>query len=316
MHDVTTPVSGLDQAQPSLLARELDRLVHMAWEPGWAPLALRQLVGLCDSLRDQGELWPAACAAMRGHAIHRLMLEDPLVLYATLPQVSRPQYLDLVLNHPDARPMTQGVSRAGRELFGASRSLPVFCSLRNRTHYLGSMVDAVAELRPGAEVLTLRAGHLREVGDVAKPGHVGRWTVLEPDNATRAILYRGLPPGLPVQTMRGSLRGFGRQPFRRGCFDLVCLPRLPDCPAAEQQDLLEAAFGVLKPGGRLLVCASGRPVPEDAWLDAFLDVRIRWTTRRQLEALLAVIPPADCASRSVFPSLDGHQLHAILQRRG
>jgi SAM-dependent methyltransferase len=316
MHDVTTPVSGLAAADPSLLAQELDRLVDLAWEPGWAPLAMQQLIALCGTLREQPERWPQARAMMRGHAIGRLMREDPLVFHAVTRKVSRPRYLDLVLGHPEAAALSQGVSRAGRELFGVNRALPLFNALRNRTAYLGSMVDAVAELQPGAEVLTLRAGHLREAAGVAKLRQVGRWMVLEPDNASRAVLCRGLPAGLSVQTMRGSLRGFGRRPFRRGCFDLVCLPRMPDCPAAEQKDLLEAAFSVLKPGGRLLVCAAGRPVPEDAWIETFLESHIRWTARRELEALLGVIPPADCANRSLFHSLDGHQLHAILQRRG
>jgi len=316
MHDVTTPVSGLTAAEPALVNAELDRLVQLAWEPGWAPQAMRQLIALCATLRQQTELWPVARALMRAHPIHRLMCEDPLVLHATAPGVSRPRYLDLVLGHPDAAPLSQGASRAGRELSGINRALPLFNTLRNRTAYLASMVDALAEMQPGAEVLTLRAGHLREAAGVTKLRHVGRWMVLEPDNATRAVLYRGLPAGLSVQTMRGSLRGFGRRPFRRGCFDLVCLPRMPDCPLAEQQELLDAAFSVLKPGGRLLVCTSGRPVPEDAWIETFLDARIRWMGRRELEALLSVIPAADCASRSVFPSLDGHQLHAILRRRG
>lgn len=316
MQDVTTPASGPPITDPADLTAALDALVRLAWEPGWALRGVQGLVGLCARLREQGELWPAFRAALRGHAIHRLMREDPLVFHATAPGVSRSLYLDLVLGHGEAAPLRHGASRAGRELHAISAALPWMNALRARTAFIASMVDAVAELQPGAEILTLRAGHLREAAAVVKLRQVGRWAVLEPDPATRAILYRGLPDGLAVQSLRGSLQGFSRRPFRRGSFDLVCLPRLPDGPLPWQQGLLEAAFAVLKPGGRLLVCSPGRPVPEDAWMDAFLDARLRWTSPREMEAMLGGIPSADCAERAVFSSLDGHLLHALLQRRG
>ena len=298
------------------LQDELDRLVQMAWEPGWAPSALSRLVALCTALRAEAELWPALQASLRAHPLHRLMQEDPLVFHATAPSTSRASYLDLAIGHAAADPMLSGTSRAGLDLFTVTRELPCFAMLRARTAYLARVVDAVAEQRPGARILSLSAGHLREAASVRHGDDIGTWAVLEPDHPNRRVALAQVPAGVRALTMRGSLRGFGRRPYRLGCFDLVTLPRLPKFPAADLRQIVAAAFAVLNPGGRLLVCSPLAPVPEAAWMEAFLETEPRWTSSRELDALLDVVPAADCASWQVVPSLDGHMSYAILRRRG
>jgi SAM-dependent methyltransferase len=298
------------------LQEEMDQLVEMAWEPGWAPAGLSRLVALCTALRAEAELWPALQASLRAHPLHRLMQEDPLVFHAAAPGTPRASYLDLAIGHTAAAPMLSGTSRAGLDLFTVTRELPCFAMLRARTAFLARMADAVAEQRPGARILSLSAGHLREAASVRHGDDIGTWAVLEPEHPARRIALTQVPAGVQALTMRGSLRGFGRRPFRLGCFDLVMLPRLPKFPAADLRQIVAAAFAVLNPGGRLLVCTPLAPVPEAAWMEAFLETEPRWTSSRELDALLDVVPAAECASRQVMPSLDGHLNYAILRRRG
>jgi SAM-dependent methyltransferase len=297
------------------LNQELDRLVELAWEPGWAPVALGGLMRLCATLRQNTQDWMRVRHLLRSHpTMRRLMQEDPWVFHAARPTAVR---LDLLLGHPAAAPLLADASRAGRDLFAVTSALPWANALRNRKALLTRMVDAVAADVAGASILTLDAGHLREAAEVTGLGSLSRWVVLEEDAEHRQVMRQGLPPGLSLQMLRCSLRSFARRSCRRGRFDLICIPRPPlFWPPSATAELVSAAFEVLKPGGRLLLCAPGAPVPEAAWMDAYLERTPRWTTPREMEALLAEVDPEACASRQVFPSLDGHMMHAILRRRG
>jgi SAM-dependent methyltransferase len=314
MYDNVTSSYSLRVWDEAELCRELDRLVGLAWEPGWAPAAAGALIRLCAALRQDSENWVQARHLLRNHPMmRRLMREDPMVFYAAEHTAVR---LDLLLDHPAAAPLLAGTSRAGLDLLATTRSLSWSNALRARKALMARMVDAVLAEIPGAEILTLAAGHLREATEVTGLARLGRWAVLEEDPERRRSLREGLPAGLPLQTLRCSLRSFSRQSCRRGCFDLIYLPKPPaSWSAAATTELVGAAFQVLKPGGRLLVSMPGTPVPEAAWMEAFLDYAPRWTTTREMEEMLAGVDPAACASRQVFPSIDGHMVQAILRRR-
>jgi hypothetical protein len=315
MHDRTTSFYSPRHWEEAELNQELDRLVELAWEPGWAPLAVGDLIRLCASLRQNTRDWLHIRHLLRSHpTMRRLMREDPLVFHAAQPNAVR---LDLLLDHPAAAPLLADTSRAGRDLFAVTRALPWCSAHRDRHAMMVRMVDAVAAEIPGASILTLGASHLREAADVTQLGRLGRWVVLEEDAERRQALRQGLPPGVPLQMLRCSLRGFTRNAARKGCFDLIYLPKAPlFWPAPATAALVGAAFEVLKPGGRLLLCAPGAPVPEAAWIDTYLEQTPRWTMPRDMEAMLTAVDPAACASRQIFPSVDGHVMYGILRRRG
>jgi len=316
MYDVTTQSLRAVPWYAEALLQELDRLVDLAWEPGWAPMALGELVGLCRQLREGHDRqdWLDIRAMLRAHPINRLMREDPLVFHAGKPDAV---VRDLLMGHPEAEALVNGTSRAGRDLFAASRSFGWMAALGHRDAYLGRVADAVALEHPQAELLTLGAGHLREAWGLGAPASLRRWAVVELDASRRGTMRNGLPAGLPLQPLRCSLRGFARRPYGRGCFDLICLPALPegwDIPATSE--LLAAAFSVLKPGGRLALCAPAEAPTEAAWMEVFMDVTPTWRSVREVEVLLGRVPAAECADRRVFHSLDGRMIHAILKRRG
>jgi SAM-dependent methyltransferase len=316
MYDVTMQSSRAVPWYAEALPQELDRLVDLAWEPGWAPMALGELVGLCHQLRDghDHDDWLNIRAMLRAHPINRLMREDPLVFHADKPDAV---LRDLLMGHPDAEALIAGTSRAGRDLFAASRSFGWMATLAARDAYLGRMVDAVAIEHPGAEILTLGGGHLREAWGVGAPASLRRWAVVALDAGRRGAMRNDLPAGLPLQPLRCSLRSFTRRPYGRGCFDLVCLPAVPDgWDTAMVSDLLSAAFCVLKPGGRLLICAPAEAPAEAAWMEVFMGLTPTWRSIHEMEMMLGRIPAAECADRRVFHSLDGRMVHAILKRRG
>jgi SAM-dependent methyltransferase len=310
MYDLTPQAIEPALLEEANLLVELDRLVDMAWQPGWAPMMLGELIRLCAWLRDSrdAEGWALSKATLRAHPIHRLMQEDPLVQQAGEPHAV---WLDLLLGQPVAAPLLAGTSRAGQDLFATTRALAWPSALRTGIGFLARMVDAVAAEVPGARILTIGAGHLREAALVTGLATLEDWTVIEPDDGRRQSLYRDMPGQLTLRTLRCSLKTFARQPYRRGCFDLICLPG-----AGLSQALVESAFRVLKPGGRLLICAPGNAPPEAAWMEVFLGMTPIWSRARDMEALASTVRPADCSLRQIFTSVDGHMAYAILRRQG
>ncbi|ONG56529.1 hypothetical protein BKE38_05695 [Pseudoroseomonas deserti] len=314
-------VAHLDLSDRRGLTEALDDLVEQAWEPGWAPYALRRLVGLCARLRSDNDItgWAEACALLRAHPVQRLMLEDPLIaesqgafgpVAASGPCAA---VLDLLLEHEQSAGLVGRLSRAGRDLFTATTELGYPAALRAQTRFLARIVDGMAERRPQLEVLTLGAQHLREAGLVTASHAVARWVAQESEAETLGRLRRGLPPGLPVRGLRCGLAYFVRRPYLRGCFDLIMVPEMPAAPTPEA--LVDAAFAALKPGGVLLLGSAAEAPVEAAWMEAYLGWQPHWRKAEEMEALLAVPPARDLARAQVFHSLDARRVYARLERR-
>ncbi len=318
MHEVTTPPFDAQPWYVEALPPELDRLVNLAWEPGWAPMMLGELVTLCRQLREgqDRQSWNDIRARLRAHDLNRLLREDPLVFHADKPAAV---VQDLLVGHPDAAPLMRATTRAGMDLFAASRRFGWMGALAGRNEFLARMVDAVALDREHVEILTLGAGHLREAALVNTLPRLRRWVAVEPDDERRRVLRAGLPRGTTFQLPRCSLRGFARQPLGRGRFDLIAIPSLPEgegwsMPALAA--LVASAFSVLKPGGRLVLCAPAATPAEAAWMETFLGWMPVWRSMREVETMLANVPAEECAEQRLFTSLDGRMHHAVLRRRG
>lgn len=327
----------LDLSDRRGLVEALDDLVELAWEPGWAPLALSRLVTLCRQLREacDAPAWEAARALLRAHPLQRLMLEDPMVqeyqhrafppaapeeaaapsrpAASTLSGTPGPALLDLLLEHDASTAPLARLSRAGRDLFASTAELGYLAALRGQTRFLARVVDAMAERRPQAEILSLGAGHLREAGLVTNGHSIARWVAQEAEAETLGKLRRGLPPGLPVRGLRCGLSYFVRRPYLRGCFDLILLPEMPALPTPEA--LVDAAFAALKPGGMLLVGSAAQPPAEAAWLEVYLGLQPPWRSVEEMTGLLGVPPARELERPQVFHSLDGRRVYARMERR-
>lgn len=323
MPDPTSTICGTcpSLADMACLAPTLNAVVDAAWHPGWAPAALVRLVQFCGALREgtDSEKWAMLRHSLRQHPVRRLVMEDPLARLALEhpgDTAGHPLLRDLLLGLGEGPRMLEQASRAGRDLFAVSSQIGLPAGLRGQAAFLASVVEGVLERQPGAEILTLGAGHLREAALVRQRGAIGRWVAQATEQDVLTRMRDSLPSGLPVRSLRCSLGGFVCRPYMRGCFDLILLPLLPDALDANGlRNLADAAFAALKPGGILLIGSPAGPAPEAAWMEAFLHWRPTWRTTQDLLAAFAVLPPAQLTTSRAFSSPEGRLVYAMAERR-
>lgn len=254
------------------LLRHCDAWVLTLDEPLGAHAVLTELVPALHELRAAAGSrdWPAVRAAMAGHPLALRLLQDPLIARAWRrgPQgvASDTALADLLLRHPASTALVDAATPLGRNLYTASAGLPWPEATRERQRIVARLVDATAERRHGATVLAVNPGLMREapLSSAASRGGIARWFALEADPAVLAALHSQMPlPWLhPIQ--RHPLEALEREPPAANV-DLIYQKTLELWDDDAAQRLIAAALGLLRPGGRLVLCNRVAEAGDDAF---------------------------------------------------
>jgi len=267
--------------------------------PDSAIAALQELErGLVELRGLSPGTWPSAARLAREHPLARRLREDPLTARA----LGRPRgypgdavALDFMYG---GLPVTarDSVSRLGRAIFAytAGWSSPAV-AVRQRRNTLALAIDATAATVPGARVLAVGPGHLREahLSQAVQLGSVGELVALDGDRDALQVVERDYGP--LASTFRASLDELAAGACPEGPFDLVyaagLYEQLDDDRARGATATLLRALG---PGGRLLASSFVDGFASQAFLEAFMD----WTFQcRDEEGLLALLEAASPAAR-------------------
>jgi len=257
-----------------VLRLELDRLEREILE-GDAETGVQVLGDVLQTIASTlgprawaGELVPIC----RAHSLAERLREDPYTARAW----EKPRgyagdavTLDFVY---DAVPPA-GTSELGRRLFAGTVRSSSGRSVVARRDRLASAIDHVLERRPGARILSIACGHLREA-QVARrvgPGCGARITALDQDREALEVVGRE-QAAAGVEPVEGSVRSLvsGRHAFQD--MDLVYAAGLTDYLSDPLVGRLIARMvSFLAPGGRAIV---GNFLPGNAgraYMEAFMD---------------------------------------------
>jgi SAM-dependent methyltransferase len=174
-----------------------------------------------------------------------------------------------------------------------------FASVKWRRNHFAELIDQVASREPDARVTVLACGHFRE-GQRSTAVRTGRVQVTAIDQDPLSLRVVGAEQGadrvVPVcASMRDVITGKYRLPpaqlvYAAGLYDYLAEPFA--------RRLTEHLFTTLEPGGRLVI-ANFSQVWEVGWMEAFMDWRLVYRSRTELESLAASLLNAGCApSRS------------------
>lgn len=268
--------------------------------------ALPVVHGLARRLRelraDLGDAaWAAAAPEARQHAVAARLREDPLTARA----LARPRgyagdavALDYMYGGLPAT-ARQTTSRLGRAIFAWTAGCSAAAvATRQRRNVLAHAIDETAATVPGARILAVGSGHLREARDsrAVQAGSLGQLVAVDADPECLRVVARECDRRVVRVVEAGPLDlAAGRVDL--GAFDLVytsgLLERIDDDVAGA---LTAALLRALRPGGRLLLSNFVDGFLAQEYMQAFMDWHVACRDER---ALLALVGGASRAARSM-----------------
>lgn len=275
-------------------------------ELGAAAAAVPELFAVLDDMsaslgvEDRAEL-RAAC---RAHEIFPLLLEDPIVRRSNeKPRGYAGDAVMLDFIYEGLPPeLAAATSLCGRQVFQstAGHGAPAR-SVRYRRDLLAERVDALASRVPFPRLLSVACGHLREarVSRAATAGLIGEWVAMDQD-ATSLDVVSGLVP-YGVVPMKASVRDLLRGTATPGPFDFVYSAGLYDyLEQGAATRLTEILFGMLEPGGELLIANFVPSFSGHAFVDFFMDWRLECRSEDAMRALAGGLASSEVATISTW----------------
>jgi hypothetical protein len=240
--------------------------------------------GESDALRELAQ----------AHPLFEVCMEDPFTRRAyAKPRGYAGDAVMLDYVYSGAAP--EGTSVMGERVFRATTNVPTALSIRYRRSYLAALLDDFATRIDGCRILSVAAGHCREL-DLSLLSRLGgdsgiraELVALDQDRASLETVARDYG-GLPVTTVAGSVRDLIRGTRDLGEFDLIYSAGLFDYLSdAAAKALLSRLATMLRPAGSLVV---GNFVPAFSgrgYLESFMDWRLLLRAPEDLEGLFAGI---------------------------
>lgn len=179
----------------------------------------------------------------------------------------------------------------GQRIFEYTIRSPATEGVRARRAFVSGRIDRLAERLPKPHVLSIAAGHLREVNlsAAARRKRLGRLVALDADPLSLAEVERAYGH-LGVETVAANIRSLLTGKAQLGQFDLVYSLGLFDylqAPVARR--LVSMLFEMLRPGGQLIVANFLPGVRDVGYMEIFMDWRLIYRTRQDMVDLTAEI---------------------------
>jgi len=253
----------------------------------------RGLVDLRGALAPAA--WPAAAREAREHPLAARLREDPFTARA----LGRPRghpgdavALDFIYG---GLPVTfrDAVTRLGRAIFAytAGWSAPAV-AVRQRRNTLALTIDETAATVPGARVLAVGPGHLREarLSRAMQHGSLGELVAVDGDRDALRVVENDHGP--LARAFHATLDELAAGACPEGPFDLVYAAGLfEQLDDARAREVTATLLRALAPGGRLLVSSFVDGFASQAYLEAFMDWTLRCRDEEALLSLLAATSP-------------------------
>jgi SAM-dependent methyltransferase len=236
--------------------------------------ALAWTVGALEQLRmvSTPDAWRTAVTTARAHPTHAVLEEDPYIKRARLKPCGHAgdaETIDYVYRRRAPGPEVTG---RGRDIHGVTTSLPIASAMRVRLGVVAAAISATLAATPGAVVLSVACGHMRELHDLPAQALKGATIIGIDQDVETTHRLTTLHADAGVQAHRlgiGNLiKGEGQLPpadliYASGLFDHL--------DEHVTMALLRALIPRLRPGGRLLIANLTPANTERAFMEAVMD---------------------------------------------
>jgi extracellular factor (EF) 3-hydroxypalmitic acid methyl ester biosynthesis protein len=252
------------------------------------------------------------------HPLARLMHEDPFLRRAYEKPRGYPGdagVLDLIYGTVG---LPEGTTAFGATLYAHDVQSDACRSVRDRREILGEAIDeaAVRAEDTGARVLSVACGHLREAQRSAAVfgGALASFHALDQDPISIALLEREQAP-LGVTPVLGSVRDLIKRRITFSGLHLAYAAGLYDyLPTPVAAGLTARMFGMLAPGGRLLVANFCPELRDIGVMESYMAWRLIYRDEAEMAEIGAAVPDAQVASRRTFRDAGGNVVYLEIEK--
>jgi len=179
---------------------------------------------------------------------------------------------------------------------------------RARRQIIADQIDEIAADSSRPRVLAIGAGHLREA-DLSRAvgrGVLGDVVAFDRDRASLAVVDRDYGPK-GVRTLQGRVQSLFDGTFDLSTFDLVYATGLYDyLPWWQAKQLTTALFGMVNPGGRLLIANVTPAFAQASYIETYLDWWLIYRSEKQLAEVAEGIADHETKHRRTFQDGEGN----------
>jgi SAM-dependent methyltransferase len=249
--------------------------------------------------------WEKQVEGCLAHPLRELLHQDPFTHRA----FAKPRgyagdaaLLDFIYGREEGWPAPPGTTELGQKIFEFTTRSSACEAVCARRGFVADLLDRLADELPRPHVLSIAAGHLREVllSAAVKRRKLGRFVALDADARSLEEVQRcyGL---YGIETVAGTLRQLLTQKADLGAFDLVYSTGLLDyVPLAAARRLTSSMFQMLRPRGRLLLANFMPGILDVGYMESYMGWKLVYRTRRDMLDLSEEIPEAHIRDIRLF----------------
>ncbi len=273
--------------------------------------------GLWWFRHEQSATWPDLVARSLQHPLREIVREDPFTRHS----FDQPRgyagdaaLLDYIYYDQGGVDLTRLTPR-GREIYRRNRDAPAPRAVRERRDHLAHLIDRTVMRNPGARILAVACGHLREGlqshalaaaslaprssegrSDAELPCHI---EALDQDPRSLEEVARCFRRGVTVRP--DTIRSLLGAPEAGERYDLIYAAGLFDYLNDRTAARLTARlFDRLRPDGELVVANFVPDVADAGYMESYMGWRLLGRTVEQVQAFGAELPHSVATSSATY----------------
>jgi extracellular factor (EF) 3-hydroxypalmitic acid methyl ester biosynthesis protein len=270
----------------------LDEVDLLLRESESAPEGIRILTNGLQAVKNRvscAEWIGEIIATARQHPVDELIRQCPLTSHAR----SRPRgypgdagLLDLIYRHPSTTETILRASPTGKAIYDFTIAVPACEAVRERCRLVARKIDELAASKPGAGILSVACGHVREaqLSEAMRLGATGSFIALDQDPISLDVVQGyAAATACRIETRKMAVRHLLTGRDGLPSFDLIYSMGLYDYLESTAAARLTARlFARLKPGGRLLLANFLLGAWEAPYMEAFMDWHLLYRSKREI----------------------------------
>jgi extracellular factor (EF) 3-hydroxypalmitic acid methyl ester biosynthesis protein len=200
------------------------------------------------------------------------------------------------------RPLPADTPCLGAAVYGYALQAPAPSAVRARRDILAARIDVLAAEIERPRILAVACGHLREAqkSDAVAEGRVGDFFALDQDRMSLALVERE-QSAQGVKPVHGSVKSILKGETVFSDLDFAYSTGLYDyLPQPVAIKLTNRLFGMLKPGGRLLLANFLPDVMSLGYMETFMGWPLIYRTDEEMADVASGLPVEQVAKAEVF----------------